>query len=65
MPDGPPTPVMVELSTHQAEMIDRFRAEKGLPSREAALALLLDIAQEAVTSRGRRFWDRPVAEPNA
>jgi hypothetical protein len=56
-------PVQVGVSAAQLELVDRFQREKDLPTREAALQLLLDVAFEAVTGRGRRFWDKPLAEP--
>ena len=50
----------VGVSAAQLEMLDRFQREAGLPTREAALKLLLDVAFESVTSSGRRFWDKPI-----
>ncbi len=55
--------LLVNVSAAQLEAVDRFQQEKGLPSRDGALALLLDIALEAVTGRGRRFWDKRIVEP--
>jgi hypothetical protein len=55
-----PNPVTVELSAAQVAMVDDFQRRAGLSTREAAVLLLLDVALEAVTSGGRRFWDRPI-----
>jgi hypothetical protein len=38
--------------------VDQFQREEGLASREAAIALLLDIGLKAVTRGGRRFHPR-------
>ena len=58
------TGVKVELSLTQPqlEMIDRFQEAKGLRSRGEAVALLLDVALEAVTGTGRRYWDKRITE---
>lgn len=47
----------IAISAAQLELVDRFQRERALASRDAAIALLLDIAFEAVTGSGRRFWD--------
>jgi hypothetical protein len=44
--------------------IDEFQRTESLSSRAEALALLLEIALDAITSPGRRFWDRP-SKPEA
>lgn len=50
----------ITISVAHLELIDRFQRERALASRDAAIALLLDIAFEAATGRGRRFWDKPI-----
>ena len=50
----------VTLSPAHLALVDQFQRDRSLASREAAIALLLDIAFEAVTGRGRRFWDKPL-----
>lgn len=57
MPGPDSAPITVSLPSRQINLVDQFRREKALASREAAIALLLDIALEATSSRGRRFWD--------
>ena len=52
---------LITLSAAQLALIDQFQRERELPSRDAAVALLLDIAFEAVTGSGRRFWDKSIA----
>lgn len=54
--------LQIELSAAQLAMVDDFQRQAGLPSREAAVVFLLDIALEAVTSTGRRFWDKPIVD---
>ena len=70
MSEGNPTQpqvgkLQIEPSAAQLAMVDDFQRKMGQPSREAAILLLLDIALEAVTGTGRRFWDKPIvsAEP--
>jgi len=50
------------MPASQAALIDAFQAEQGISSRTEAIRLLLDIALESVTGRGRRFWDRPISD---
>ncbi len=54
----------ITLTASQAAMIDAFQAKEELPSRADAIQLLLDIALETVTGRGRRFWDKPIVAPD-
>ena len=61
--DRDPIPLHVGVNLAQLDLIDTFQHENGLASREEALLLLLDIALEAVTGRGRRFWDKPIVPP--
>ncbi len=63
MADDARIPVQIEVSASQLELIDRFQLENGLASRQDTLTLLLHIALETVTSKGRRFWDRPITGP--
>lgn len=62
MSDQDLRPLEIALTSAQLENLDLFQQERGIPSRDAALRLLLDIAFEAVSARGRRFWDKPVVE---
>jgi hypothetical protein len=57
-------PVEILLTPGQVALLDDFQRTEGLPSQEAALKLLLEIAFETVTSTGNRFWDRPAAPGN-
>lgn len=50
----------ISLSDAQLTAVDRFREDRKLASREAAVGWLLDIALESVTSTGRRYWDKPI-----
>ncbi len=43
--------------------IDRFRSDEGLSSTADALRLLIEIALETVSAKGRRFWDKKPSEP--
>ena len=52
-------PVEITLTAAQLANLERFQREQGFASRDAAARLLLDIAFEAVSGRGRRFWDKP------
>ncbi len=52
-------------SVAQLAMIDEFQRICGFATREKAMLLLLDIGLEAVTSTGRRFWDKPTLSPEA
>ena len=49
----------VALTPVQVGMLEEFRQTENLPSRLEALQLLLEIAFEAVTAPGQRFWDKP------
>lgn len=60
MSESEPTSVTVELSAAQLVMVEDFQRRTGVPTREAAVGLLLDTALEAVTSSGRRFWDKSI-----
>lgn len=60
MSEGNATTLQIGLSAAQLAMIDDFQRQTGQPSREAATLFLLDIALEAVTGTGRRFWDKPI-----
>jgi hypothetical protein len=62
MSESDPTQLQIGLSAAQLAMVDDFQRQTGLPSREAAIVFLLDIALEAVTSTGRRFWDKPIVD---
>ncbi len=53
--------VNVSVTDAQLVAIDHFRDDRQLPSREAAVRWLIDIALESVTGSGRRFWDRPLS----
>ena len=55
-------PIQFDVLAPQLELIERFQRENGLASRQDAVVLLLDIALEAVTGKGRRFWDRPLTD---
>jgi hypothetical protein len=61
--DVEPILVPVPVRPRRLPEIDEFQRIEGLPSRADALALLLEIALDAITSPGRRFWDRPGAAP--
>jgi hypothetical protein len=64
MPELPPLiPCQIDLTPAQLNMVDSFQTAQHLPTRMAALQILLDIALEAVTSRGKRFWDTPIVKP--
>lgn len=58
MPESDATPVTLGLPSRQLNLVDQFHREEGLASREAAIALLLDIGLKAVTRGGRRFQPR-------
>jgi hypothetical protein len=62
MSESDPTQLQIGLSAAQLAMVDDFQRQTGLPSREAAIVFLLDIALEAVTGTGRRFWDKPITD---
>ena len=62
MADDEMRPLSVELRADQFDNLRRFQAERGVPSHDVALRLLLDIAFEAVTARGQRYWDRPIVD---
>ena len=63
MTDAPDIEARVLLTAAQLALIDSFQTKAALRSREDAIRLLLDIALESVTGRGRRFWDRPLVDP--
>jgi hypothetical protein len=65
MADDAPHMLAVTLSAAHLGNLERFQETSGIASRDAALALLLDIAFESVTATGRRFWDRPIAAAEA
>lgn len=52
--------VVVPLTAAQLAAVDRFQKDRQLPSREAAVAWLIDIAVESTTGSGRRYWDKPI-----
>ena len=61
MADEPSQILQVRLSATQLANLARFQEERGIASQETAVALLLDIAFEAVSGTGRRYWDKPLS----
>ena len=57
------TRLEVALHSQQLKFLEHFQRSEGLPSREAALSLLLEIALEVVTGTGDRFWDKTAPSP--
>ena len=57
-------PIEIMLSSGQIALLDDFQRAEGLPSQEATLKLLLEIAFETVTSTGNRFWDKRATPGN-
>jgi hypothetical protein len=53
-------PIEVRLNPEQLRNLERFQEARSIASRDAAVGMLLDIAFEAVTATGRRFWDRSI-----
>jgi hypothetical protein len=49
--------VNVTITAEQAALIDAFQGVEQLESRARTIALLLEIALETVSGKGRRFWD--------
>jgi hypothetical protein len=47
----------VTVTAEQAALIDAFQQVEQLESRAKTVALLLEIALETVSGKGRRFWD--------
>ena len=60
MSDSESSTPSITLDAAQLALVDQFQRDRALASRDAAIALLLDIAFEAATGRGRRFWDKPI-----
>ena len=58
MADETMTTIEATLPDAQLENLEQFQREHGISSRDAALRLLLDIAFEAVSGTGRRYWDK-------
>ena len=52
--------IEVVLGANQLDNLERLQEDRGIPSRDDAIRWLLDIAFEAVSGTGRRYWDRPV-----
>ena len=57
-------PVKIMLTPGQIGLLADFQRAEGLPSQEATLKLLLEIAFETVTSTGNRFWDKRATPDN-
>ena len=57
------TRLEVTLKGQQLKLIEEFQRSERLLSREAAVSLLLEIALEAVTGTGDRFWDKSAGGP--
>jgi len=51
----------IVLDPAQLQNIARLQHERGFETRDATVRWLLDIAFEAVSGAGRRFWDQPIA----
>ena len=64
MPDVLLQPIEITLTPGQVALLTDFRRVEGLPSQEATLKLLLEIAFETVTSTGNRFWYKSATPGN-